>query len=70
MDERIRQRIGELLAARDAYAMEVARQLMAYDAAIGELQALIAGDDATPEHPNSDQSLPQHTAAAPAPGPR
>jgi hypothetical protein len=60
MEERIRARLADLTDARSAYVQETARQLMGFDAAIGELQALLAGEDepaATPEHVvNSAQS--------------
>jgi hypothetical protein len=55
MEERIRARLADLTDARSAYVQETARQLMGFDAAIGELQALLAADEpaATPE----DQSV-------------
>jgi hypothetical protein len=53
MEERIRARLTDLTEARSAYVQETARQLMGFDAAIGELQALLAAEEepaATPEH--------------------
>jgi len=40
MEERVRARIAELKEARAAYLQETQRQLMGFDAAIGELEAL------------------------------
>ncbi len=41
MEERIRKRVAELRAARAAYEAEVKAQLLGFDAAIGELEALM-----------------------------
>lgn len=45
MEERIRKRIAELRQARSAYEAEAKAQLLGFDAAIGELEALLAKED-------------------------
>ena len=44
MEQHIRERLAALETARSAYVQEANRQLMGFDAAIGELRALLEDD--------------------------
>ena len=60
MEQHIRERLTALEMARVAYIQEANRQLMGFDAAIGELRALLEGDriaeQADPEQPGREPS--------------
>lgn len=62
MEERISQRLVELRAGRDAYAIEAARQMMAFDAAIGELESLLNPDSGTEPEVREDVTAPEAEA--------
>ena len=49
MEERIKARIAELRAAREAYRIEAEKQLLGFDATIGELEALLTPLAPAPE---------------------
>jgi hypothetical protein len=65
MEERIKTRIAELVEARAAYAAETSRQLLGFDAAIGELRALLE-----PEGWRPTVNEAQERPGAEAPGTR
>jgi hypothetical protein len=57
MEERIRARLADLTQAREQYATEASRQLMGFDAAIGELSQLLEPPKDRPLDPQPEESV-------------